>query len=162
MIKIRFSRGDGLAGAVVRAVTWSDYAHVGFKLRNGLVLDATPQYGVSVREAKDDAHTRYFAVRGVASLQAAKVLEFAWSQEDQPYDWTGALGVGFHRDWRRSGRWDCAELVAAAMEHAGYPLIRQDHLDRVTPESLLLSPYLIPLPVPAGGGWSAGTLHAAS
>jgi len=162
VITIRFSRGDGLLGGLVRAVTWSDFAHVGFKLHGGHVLDATPQFGVADRVAADDAATRYFAVEAPDAL-VAQAVDWAWSQIGQPYDWSGALGVGLHRDWHGSGRWDCAELVWQAFKVAGLELVRADHLDRVTPATLLLSPYLRRLPAAAldpgsgfGGAWVAG------
>ncbi len=59
-ILIRFSRGTGWASAVVRLATWSWAAHVGFKLPDGRVLDATPEHGVAIRTAEDDGSTRYY------------------------------------------------------------------------------------------------------
>lgn len=143
MIRLRFSRGTGPAGALVRAATWSWCAHVGFALDGGWVLDATPAAGVALRQAVDDASTRYFAV----PEPSQRVLTLALSQEGRPYDWRGALGIGLHRDWQDEGRWFCSELVAWAFAAAGNPLLRTDHLDRITPRDLLLSPLLTPMEV---------------
>ena len=141
-VRIRFSRGDGPAGVLVRAWTWSWCAHVGFKLPSGMVLDATPECGVAIRRAEDDGTTRYFAVD--APLPA--VLARAATQLGRPYDWKGALGVGLHRDWQDPGRWFCSELVAWAFEQAGRPLLRAGQLSRITPRDLLLSPHLKEVP----------------
>jgi uncharacterized protein YycO len=154
VITLRFSRGTGPAAALVRAVTWSWCAHVGIALNNGWVVDATHEHGVATRRAVDDDSTRYFTVSAPYA-----VLDHAYSQVTRPYDWRGALGIGLHRDWRRTNAWFCSELVAWAFEAAGFPLLRADHIDRVTPRDLLMSPLLIPLPVSAGGGRSVPTLR---
>jgi uncharacterized protein YycO len=156
---LRFSRGEGILGALVRTVTWSDFAHVGVRLPGGHVLDATPQYGVSCREVVDDEHVCYFTVAGASSLTWERAIDFVWSQIDQPYDFTGALGVGLHRDWRKSGHWDCSETWTAAFEVAGFPLLRAEHLDRVTPATLLLSPYLRPVAGSSQHSVSGASLH---
>lgn len=143
-VLLRFSRGQGLAAAVVRAETWSWCAHVGFKLEDGHVLDSTPELGVAIREAKDHKGTRYYRVDAPAEV-VHEALVWAKFQVGRPYDWRGALGIGFHRDWHDHHHWFCSELVAAAFEEAHHPLLRTGHLDRVTPADLLMSPYLIPL-----------------
>lgn len=141
MIALRFSCGSGLAGAAVRVATWSWAAHVGFLLADGRVLDATPGPGVSVRHADDSGEVRYFRV-GLPQPALQAALRYAAGQLGQPYDWRGALGIGFRRDWRTEGAWFCSELVAAAFERARAPLIATGFLARVTPLDLLLSPYL--------------------
>ena len=141
MVTLRFSAGTGPAAMLVRAVTWSWCAHVGFKLKDGTVLDATPEYGVSIREAADDETTIYFKV----NVPQERVMEHALTQVGKPYDFIGALGVGLHRDWREQDHWFCSEFVAWSLEKAGYPLLRTNHINRITPQNLLLSPRLIPV-----------------
>lgn len=148
MILLRFSRGTGFAGAVVRAATWSWCSHVGFKLDNGLVLDATPEYGVTVRDAKDDDSTRYFRPLAPAS-HVARALQWAHGQVGKPYDWTAIFGMTFRRDWHtdKSG-WFCSEFVCQAFEEAGWCLVRDSgQVDRITPRDLLLSTALRPVDV---------------
>ncbi len=142
MITLRFSRGSGPAGALVRAWTWSWCSHVGFALGDGWVLDATPEWGVARRHTVDDDSTRYFSV----GAPFDRVCDRAASQIGRPYDWRGALGLGLHRDWQDQGAWFCSELVAWACAAAGHALLRADHLNRVTPRDLLLSPHLREVP----------------
>lgn len=145
---LRFSRGTGVAGWIVRTATWSWCAHVGLKLADGLVLDATPEFGVSIREAQDDASTRYFRV-GRAPQSRLDVVEYhavQWAklQIGRPYDWTAIYGMGFRQDWHRDDKWFCSELVEGAFSNAGMPLVQDGGLlDRITPRDLLLSPLLV-------------------
>ena len=141
MIRLRFSAGVGPAAVLVRGVTWSWCAHVGFAL-GGHVLDATPEYGVSLRAITPGDDDAYFRVNINPDL-SEKVLDMAGTQIGKPYDFRGALGVGLHRDWQDENRWFCSELVAWAFKEAGYPILRTEHLSRITPRDLLLSPLLI-------------------
>lgn len=143
MILLRFSPGAGPLAWIVRQATWSWCAHVGFKSESGDVVDATPEFGVSARRTADEPGTRYFRVNAT-DARIRDALVFAGSQIGRPYDWTGCIGIGLHRDWHQEKSWFCSELVAWAFERAGCPLLRADHLDRVTPADLLMSPLLSP------------------
>lgn len=145
---LRFSRGAGLPGAIVRMATWSWCSHVGFKLDDGRVLDATPEAGVSIRNAKDDASTRYFHIDStwLGQIERERLLAFAMAQIGKPYDWLAIVGFGLRRDWHDDDAWFCSELVAGAFAYAGRPLLQADHLDRITPRDLLMSPLLEPAP----------------
>lgn len=139
MTLLRFTRGDGLPGAIVRFATWSDFGHVGFKLDDGKVLDATPQYGVSIRDAVDDEFTAYWGIAAPTKNIAAAV-EWATLQQGKPYDWSAIYGMAFRRDWHKDDAWFCSELITSAFDNAHWPLIRDSGLfDRVTPRDLLMS-----------------------
>lgn len=148
---IRFSRGTGLGGAVVRWATWSWCAHVGFKLDDGTIIDATPEFGVAHRDAVDDETTKYYAVdqtgmyHGVPTVTNydKDLMRWLTMQIGKPYDWTAIYGMAFRRDWHKPTRWFCSELVAGAWADVGYPLVIDDgKIDRITPRDLLLSPFL--------------------
>lgn len=154
MIRLRFSAGIGPAAWLVRSWTGSWCAHVGFDLGEGWTLDATPEHGVAKRRATDDATTLYFDVRG----NEKEILPHAFGQISKPYDFKGALGLGLHRDWQDPGHWFCSELVAWAFNQGGNRLLRTEHMDRISPRDLLLSPRLIPV---KNGGMGAATPRAA-
>lgn len=145
-MKLRFSRGTGVPAAIVRFATWSWCAHVGFKLDNGLVLDATPDLGVALHEVQDDASTRYYGVIGPEDrIDTIRRLAIAWASRKigRRYDWTAIYGMAIRRDWHRDDKWFCSELVEGAFSAAGMPLVQDGHkLDRITPRDLLLSPLL--------------------
>jgi uncharacterized protein YycO len=143
-ILIRFSRGTGWEGAVVRWATWCWAAHVGFKLPDGRVLDATPEFGVATRIAADDPTTRYFLPHA-EQTQVRNAVAYAAQQIGKPYDWTALIGMAVRRDWHKPDKWFCSELVEAAMYEAGCELLDDDnHVDRITPRDLLLSPRMKP------------------
>jgi uncharacterized protein YycO len=147
-ILIRFSRGTGWGGAIIRWATWSWAAHVGFKLPDGRVLDATPQFGVSIRAATDEGSARYYLPHAPQDL-VRNAVAYASQQVGKPYDWTAIIGRAVRRDWHKPDRWFCSELIEAAMYEAGCELLNDDnHVNRITPRDLLLSLRMTPCELP--------------
>jgi len=139
MVLLRFSRGSGLAGWIVRTATWSSFSHVGFKLEDGFVLDATPEHGVAIRMAEDDETTQYFQILAPTKY-INDAISYARLQLGKPYDWTAIYGMAIRRDWWDDRSYFCSELCEAAFSHAHYPLVRDSKkFDRITPRDLLLS-----------------------
>lgn len=134
MITVEFSFRGGLAGKIVQAATWSWASHVDFVLPDGLLLGAVPDGGVSLRAWSPPVRAERYTVDAHPF-----VLQCAQSQLGKPYDFVGVLGIGLHRDWAETDSWFCSELIAWAFQKAGKPLLRADHLDRITPRDLLLS-----------------------
>lgn len=115
-----------------------------FQAPDGRVLDATPQYGVSMRLETDDGSTRYYLPDAPPS-QVRNAVAYATQQIGKPYDWKAIVGWAMRRDWHKPGAWFCSELVEAAMYDAGCELLNLDnHVDRITPHDLLLSTRLQP------------------
>jgi len=140
MITLQFSTERDALSRMVRLATWSEFSHVDFVLPDGRLLGALPSGGVAVR--KPSSHISAAQLQVDAS---DAVLAAAMSQRGKPYDWGAIAGFATHRDWQRDDRWFCSELVAWAFHEAGTPLLRTDHLSRITPRDLLLSPLLQPL-----------------
>ena len=143
-VRLVFYQGVGLTGWAIRTVTWSDYDHVAMLLPDGSVLDVEPSAGVSEHAATrlpDATH----AVLASDDVQRA-ALAWARQQEGDRYDWAATLGIAAHRDWREPGAWMCSELLCRAFEVAGMPLLRADHVNRITPGDLLMSTLLSPSP----------------
>jgi uncharacterized protein YycO len=139
MTLLRFTRGTGLGGAIVRLATFCSFAHVGFKLDDGKVLDATPTFGVSIRDAVDDETTEYWSIAAPKATIAAAV-EWGKAQVGKPYDWTSIIGLGLRRDWHCDSAWFCSELVTAAFDHVHWPIIRDSgRFDRITPRDLMMA-----------------------
>lgn len=148
-MRLVFTSGTGVAGAVIRWWTWGSCGHVAVETDATPLgvphayLDATSSAGVSEHADLPGVIVARFDVRCSPEIAAA-ALAWARSQIGKPYDWSAIYGIPFRRDWRDPSAYDCAELVAAAFEAANFPLIRLDHLDRITPRDLMLSEYLIP------------------
>lgn len=148
MILLRFSRGVGLSAAIVQWGTWSPFAHVGFKLPDGSVLDATPDYGVLQHRVSDDDSTEYWEPL-YPQHDVEKAVAWAMTQRGREYDWSGVLGFTWRfgkpskRDWRSQKAWFCSELVAEAFNVAKIPLLHDNGcFNRITPRDLLLSTML--------------------
>lgn len=148
---IRFS-GDGLgiASKVIQAATWSWCSHVELEAPDNpalvRLLGALPGPGVCFRSMPVEPEPRVerYRVIGGERVQNA-VWDAACSQRGAPYDWSGVFGFGLHRDWAEPGSWFCSEFVAWCWEKAGLPLLRADHVSRISPRDLLMSPLLIPV-----------------
>lgn len=139
MALLRFTRGVGIAGAIVRFATWSDFGHVGFKLDDGTVLDSCPEIGVSIRDAEDDETTEYWSI-AAPKKTISDAVEWAKEQVGKGYDWSAIYGMTLRRDWHSDSSWFSSEIVAAAFDNAGWPLIRDSsRFDRITPRDLMMA-----------------------
>lgn len=134
--------GASLAGLIIRWHTWSWAAHAGFEFMPDYYLDATFRRGVAVHSGLGDPKTVQFFTVDCPTETWDAVRKWAFDQLGKPYDWSAICGMAAHRDWHDPGSWFCSELVVAAFEHVGFPLLRTNHLDRVTPRDLLLSPHI--------------------
>ena len=151
MLILRFSGdGLGLASKLIQLATWSWCSHVDIEMPDNppaqRLFGAIPGGGTCFRAmpAVPEPRVERYRVLGGEAYEA-RVYELAISQRGCPYDWTGVIGFGLHRDWAEEGDWFCSELVAWAWQEAGYPLLQADHVSHISPRDLLLSPLLIPV-----------------
>lgn len=146
-MRLLLTSGMGASGALIRFYCWSWAAHAALLLDDGSVLDATPSRGVAIHPPDTYAHQEVFEIAAPdVVVDLAEIWAKAQAVAGKRYDWTAIYGMAARRDWHDPGAWFCSELVAAAFEAAAFPLLRADHLNRVTPRDLLLSPYLRPVP----------------
>lgn len=143
-VRLAFYAGAGLTGWAIRTVTWSAFDHVALLLPDGFVLDVEPGTGVSEHAAMRQPDA--VCVPDADGDVQRAALAWARSQAGKPYDWTADFGVLLHRDWRATDSWNCSELIARAFEVAGHPLLHADHVNRITPGVLAMSPLLSPAP----------------
>lgn len=142
-MRLVFTTGSGLGGAVTRWWTWGEEGHVAAEIEDGVYLDATPRLGVAIHCGLDGdilAEFRPMVPHDVAEA----AVDWACDQVGRPYDWHAIYGMAFRQDWHDPRHWFCSELWAAAFEAVGVPLLNAAHLDRVTPRDLRLSPLLRP------------------
>lgn len=143
MLTIQLVTQKGFASAAIRYLTYSDFSHVDLVLPRGSLLGARMDGGVAIRKPDYGAFTSKarFACHPGAAVER-KVYEFAHSQVGKPYDHLGICNLFLQRNWKEEDSWFCSELIAAAFEHAEYPLLNVPNSDRVTPRDLTLSPLL--------------------
>ncbi len=135
---LRFVTEKGFTSWAIREATWSDWSHVDFALLNGKFLGARIEGGVQVRE-HDYLTPSKFCYAYVDVHSARRVLGWACSQIDKPYDWKAILGFGFRRDWHEPDQWFCSELVAEAFKLKDSVIVDNQGY-RVTPQDAFESP----------------------
>ncbi len=151
-VVIRFTGSRTLTSWAIQVFTWSHYSHVGIELGDGNVISALPGTGVCILpEASATiggaaSTTTRFSVT-VPEGTDQQIYFLAKQEVGKPYDWAAIFGMLIHRDiGDRANTWDCSMFVDYIFRAAGQPLIRTEHLDRITPRDLLLAPALVLLP----------------
>lgn len=144
-IWVRFSTIErDLTCFLIRTGTWSEWSHVDVCLPEGL-LGAHCDSGVAIRPFDYEPKARYiyYEIRNLTDDQERLIRQFLIDQIHKRYDYGAILGDILRRDWRSDGKWFCSELVAAAFEKGGAPLLNPSiAVDRISPRDLTLSPYL--------------------
>lgn len=145
MITLRLvSEKKSFASFIIRRVTYSPFSHVDVVMPDGTLLGARMSGGVQARPAnyaKFDT-VALFTIQLPADDEA-KFYAFLHAQLGKPYDKSGIANLAIqNRNWHDDDSWFCSELVAAAFEHAGHPLVIVPNADRVTPRDVSISPLL--------------------
>lgn len=135
-IRLVFSNSKLPLSHIIRWVTWSDWSHVAILVDDNLVIESTLSHGgvkvCSLDEFKSRASE--WAIFDIECKNPEGVVAAALSQVGKPYDWTGILGVGFHRDWQEDDAWWCSEFVLWAFDESGDPKIKKEAIRRATPQ----------------------------
>jgi len=146
MIEINFVDGTGPVSNFIEFWTWGDWSHVDIKTTRGW-LGARANGGVQIRPWNyctfKKQETRTITL---PEEQEQHIMNWFTSQIGKPYDYMAVAGMPFRKDWRDDSRWFCSELVIAGFQQAGIYLLNTDHMNRVTPRDLYLSPHLMATP----------------
>lgn len=147
-IRLVFQRSASIEGGTISFFTWSWPSHVDLMFEDGTIIGSLPGKGVTVQSPGVFSFTLSHSTRHemysvtVDNDTYGRIKKFVMAQKGKPYDWGGILGFLARTDrWQAESRWFCSELVAAAFEYAGLPLIKA-RSNRVTPGMVLMSPYL--------------------
>lgn len=151
MAIVRFVSGTGLGGAAIKWYTSSQWSHVEFWTPVGY-LGSRINGGVQIRPYNytgfDNQEFREYKLPTDAELA---LMNWADAQIGKGYDWLAIMALPLHRDWKSEENWFCSEYVAAAFEHAGYPIVAPDtQLSKVTPRDVSLCTSLKLIPPPQG------------
>jgi uncharacterized protein YycO len=143
MAVIRFVSGKGISSGIIKLGTFSKWSHVDLVTPEGFYLGARLDGGVQARAPGYDGPNAdvEFANVWLPPSMEERLWGFVRAQIGKPYDFTAILGIAFRRDWREDDAWFCSELVAAAFEQAGKPLLL-GAANRITPRDISMSPYL--------------------
>lgn len=133
-IRLLYCRTRHLSTPFLRLGAWSPWSHVALVLpESEAVIDATFMAGGvrqrSLSQLLDICSKYEFRDLTVPDPEAG--YAFARSQLGKPYDWTGVIGLGLHRDWQTDDAWWCSEFVEAVLAAAGRPRF-ENYVQRVT------------------------------
>jgi uncharacterized protein YycO len=121
---------------LIRAGSWSTWSHVaivdGDTVIEAIAINGVVRTPLATRQKQDPS----WAISSLPCLNPQAVINAAATQIGKPYDYTGVLGVGLHRDWQQDDSWFCSELVAWAFAQGGSALFRSRANRRVTPQDL--------------------------
>lgn len=138
-LRMIFCRSSNLASPMIRAAEgWGLWAHCGLLLptpkslyADGMsaydVVEARAWHGVVLTPLHDVIERSSAHELVELPVPSAPLGEMrAASQLGRPYDWLGAFAVwARRREWNDPQREFCSELVAAAIECAGLPIVHR-------------------------------------
>ena len=133
---------DDWISSVMAFFTYGKWTHVAI-VKGEHVIEATAVgKPAGVREVTlryfIQAHPRYH-LRAVPCADPDKVWAFCESQLGKKYDWLWVLSWPFRLRRGHPNRWSCSELICAAFQHAGEPLLAgDDGCHSVTPRDFYL------------------------
>ena len=139
-VQLLYSRSRHIASAGIRLATWGEFSHVA--LVDGLqVVEAVFSGGVRDGDMNAAiARASRWALVEYEHRNPSGMIAAARSQIGKPYDMTGALGLGVHRDWQQDDAWWCSELVPWAAAQAGEAWFMPQAMHRITPQHLWMRP----------------------
>lgn len=118
-MKLIYIAGEGLLGDAIRAIEGGRWSHVGL-IDGDHVIEAVWTDGVRFRRLDSLLESRpEHEILTIELPMEEAALEWIRSQISKPYDFGGAIGLGFNRNWQSDLRWYCSELVAAAAVKGG-------------------------------------------
>jgi uncharacterized protein YycO len=142
-------RGTSLVSRLIRWQNRSDYSHASIVLPSGTHIESREGQGVLVHAkftlTNPTEQVDWFAVNGLTATHVDALVDFITAQAGKAYDWPMVFGfisrsrVEGHES---GGKWFCSELVFAALEAAGRPLLARTEAWEVAPGLLARSPYL--------------------
>lgn len=137
-MKVVFTRGRSLFTVTVRTVSWSAWSHVSLVTNEDTIIEAAAFHGVVERPLSElIAESSKFEFVDIPCPNDQAGIAWARTQLGKPYDYFGALGIGFHREWNADTHWWCSELVEAAILEAGRQRFRSA-MKRLTPQHVYM------------------------
>jgi uncharacterized protein YycO len=136
-MKLVFSNSHLIGSWIIRKLTFSRWSHVAIVDGDTAIEAVWPRVRrVPLAHLLETHRDHEFAEIDVEMESVA--LSFAGSQIGKRYDLRALFGlITPTRDWERTEQWDCAELVAAAINAGSRKHLFRNEA-RVTPQMLYL------------------------
>lgn len=152
MIILRFVHGTSFFDKCIQQFTWGYWNHVELWTPAGY-FGAQPEGGVQCRPFGYDTgkfSDEAFRCIELCPRDQSRFWVWTYAQKGKPYDWTGIFGLVARRDWKEPDSWFCSELIAAAFDAIGCPVVNpfQNQHYKITPRDLGLLPTFKDCPKP--------------
>ena len=135
MIYLRFSYDNtDLFSLLTRFVMQEKWSHCEALSSDNRLCGAIPFKGVDYREIPRNDVSLLVAINA-DNWQHATFWNVLRDEMGKPYDYIGAYGLAWQRDWEDDSRWYCSELLAWALKQAH--LLDLSDYNRVSPDVLL-------------------------
>jgi uncharacterized protein YycO len=135
-------RGRGIISTLIRWQSRSPYSHAALLMPDGRIVESWQGDGVRVKTITDWTDIEVYYVQGMTDIQWEIALDFAMELVGSGYDYKAVMRFISRRPAADNERWFCSELVFAALEAAGVPLLARISAAAVSPGMLALSPLL--------------------
>jgi uncharacterized protein YycO len=145
---IALYRGISPLSRAIRFFTQSIYSHASWVLRDGSVVEAWKN-GVRHEPSLNHAHTPGTAIElfdfedRLTEDQVASIESWLLAQVGRKYDWADIIAFVLQQRRPRNSEWFCSELVFAATQHVGRPVLARIEPWQVYPGLLAFSPLLV-------------------
>lgn len=136
-------RGRGLISTAIRWQSRSIYSHAALLMRDGRIVESWQGAGVRVKTLTDWSDIDVFDIPLFDELDWDLAIEYALELVGRGYDYKAVLRFVSRQPAADNDRWFCSELVFAAVESAGLPLLSRTSAAAVSPGMLALSPLLV-------------------
>jgi uncharacterized protein YycO len=133
MITLIFSSKNSIGSRIIRLFTWSRWSHVALLCPDNTVIESTAPRVRRVNLADFVANSKEYAIVQLLELDPNPLIYLVSTQLGKKYDYLGALGIGFHRNWQDDSKWICSELIAWGLDKIGHPVFRSEEINKVTP-----------------------------
>lgn len=138
MVRLLFSRRHHPGSWLIRAVSWSEWSHVEIMLDDGRLLGAAAPHGVQFVTLEERLAIASQAAMACYPGDFDAGMRWAEGQIGKPYDYTGVVGLGLHRDWEDDSAWWCSEFAGEFLKQAGFEPYRAAAIKRLTPQHLFM------------------------
>lgn len=140
IIKLQFSAQNKIGSMLIRWRDWSDYSHVDTLLPDGSLLGARGD-GIKIRDPYKISNKLILCIE-VTEQQEKDYYAVLFEQLGKPYDYAGISGFIINRDWQEDDKWFCSELIMYCLMKANIKILNIEHLNRITPNHMILSTLL--------------------
>jgi uncharacterized protein YycO len=136
LITVLYARSLTIGGLLIRhRDPYGRWSHAAVDTGEGTVIEARFFQGVTETPLEKFLlryGDRRLEAHGIDCPDPAAGIAWARQQVGKPYDWRSVVGLGLRLSWQEEDSWQCAELVEAALLHAGRARFRSAPY-RITP-----------------------------